>query len=154
VGFLSSVQDVAAYEPSSLGPLEARISGAALERHGDPRELFERARAGDDRASEIVRSVAEGLGVAAANLFALLDPELVVLGGWVPREQDLLLDRAREVAARLAPGGVAPIVLATLGDDAALLGAINIARRLVRERRDGPGGDGSTTAAREPTAGA
>lgn len=134
VGFLSSVHDIA-YRSTNVGPLEAKISGAALERYGDPREIFERARDGDKPAQEIVRSVADGLGVAAANLFALLDPQLVVLGGWVPREEDLLLDRVREIAARLAPGA-APIVLAELGDDAALLGAVDTGHRLAQGRRE------------------
>jgi predicted NBD/HSP70 family sugar kinase len=79
IGFLSSVQDVTR-QPTNVGPLEARVSGTALEQHGDPRQIFARARN------------------------ALLDPELVVLGGWIPRERDLLLDRVCEVAARLAPG--------------------------------------------------
>jgi predicted NBD/HSP70 family sugar kinase len=102
--------------------LEARVSGATLEQHGDPRRIFARARNGDNFAQERVSSIADGLGVAIANVFALLDPELVVLGGWIPRERDLLLDRVCGVAARLAPGAV-PVAVAKLGDDAALLGA-------------------------------
>jgi predicted NBD/HSP70 family sugar kinase len=103
IGFLSSVQDVTR-QPTNVGPLEARVSGTALEQHGDPRQIFARARNGDNFAQGLVSSIADGLGVAVANVFALLDPELVVLGGWIPRERDLLLDRVCEVAARLAPG--------------------------------------------------
>jgi hypothetical protein len=54
----------------------------------------------------------------------------VVLGGWIPRERDLLLDRVCEVAAQLAPGA-APVAVAKLGDDAALLGAISVAYQLL-----------------------
>ena len=137
IGFLSSVQDVTR-QPTNVGPLEARVSGAALEQYGDPRTIFERARNGDKSAQEIVGSVADGLGVAVANLFALVDPELVVLGGWIPRERDLLLDRVREVADRLAPGA-APVAVAELGDDAALLGAISVAYQLVNGSRESRG---------------
>lgn len=128
IGFFSSVEDVARL-PSNVGALEERISGAALERYGNPREIFEHARAGKQSAREIVDSVADGVGVAVANLFALLDPERVILGGWIPREQDLLIDRIREVAEQLAPRSVS-VVPAELGDDAAVLGAISIAHQL------------------------
>lgn len=144
VGFLSSVQDISRH-PSNVGPLEERISGAALERHGDPREIFDRARGGDEPALEIVCSVADGLGVAVANLFALVDPELVVLGGWIPRERDLLLGRIREVAARLAPGA-APVAVARLDDDAALIGAIDVAYQLLNGSRDSKGNSMSPAA--------
>jgi len=137
IGFLSSVQDVTR-QPTNVGPLEARVSGAALEQHSDPRTIFERAHNGDKSAQEIVGSVADGLGLAVANLFALVDPELVVLGGWIPRERDLLLDRVREVAHRLAPG-TAPVAVAELGDDAALLGAIGVAYQLVNGSRESKG---------------
>ncbi len=131
------MQDVTR-QPTNVGPLEARVSGAALEQHSDPRTIFERAHNGDKSAQEIVGSVADGLGVAVANLFALVDPELVVLGGWIPRERDLLLDRVREVAHRLAPG-TAPVAVAELGDDAALLGAIGVAYQLVNGSRESKG---------------
>jgi len=125
IGLLSSVGDIFR-QPSSVGPLESRISGAALEQHGDPCEIFEQARAGESAAREIVDSVADGLGLAVANLFALLEPELVVLGGWIPKEQDLLVERIQRVASRLAPGST-PIAVAKLDDNAALLGALSIA---------------------------
>lgn len=131
IGFFSSVEDVGR-RPTNVGSLEARISGAALERYGNPRKIFERARVGEESAREIVGSVADGLGVAVANLFALLDPERVVLGGWIPREQDLLIDRIREVAGRLAPGSTS-VIPAELGDDAAVLGAISGAHQLANE---------------------
>ncbi len=61
-----------------------------------------------------------------------------MLGGWIPRERDLLLDRVREVAHRLAPG-TAPVAVAELGDDAALLGAIGVAYQLVNGPRESKG---------------
>jgi glucokinase len=128
IGFLSSVEDVAR-RPTDVGSLEAKVSGAALERYGNPREIFERARAGEEAARRIVGSVADELGVAVANLFAMLDPQQVVLGGWITREQDLLFDHVCRVAAQLAPGS-APVLLAELGDDAALLGAASVAHQL------------------------
>ncbi len=52
-----------------------------------------------------------------------------MLGGWITRERDLLFDHICRVAAQLAPGS-APVLLAELGDDAALLGAASVARQL------------------------
>ena len=128
IGFLSSVEDIER-KSTNVGSLEGKISGAALERYGNPRKIFERARAGEAAARRIVGSVADGLGVAVANVFALLDPQQVVLGGWITREQDLLFDHVCRVAAQLAPGS-APVLLAELGDDATLLGAASVAHQL------------------------
>jgi predicted NBD/HSP70 family sugar kinase len=102
------------------------------------KKVFEAARAGDPAALLAVRQEAERLAVVVASVSAVLDPDLVVLGGGVAHSADLLLGPVRETLPRLTPlrPRVAP---SALGDGAVLLGAIatalGTARPLVFERR-------------------
>jgi predicted NBD/HSP70 family sugar kinase len=77
-----------------------------------------------------VRDVAESLGRAIASLVNTLNPELIMLGGYLSE----LLDIARpeiEVAllryALTAPGRTVQLAQPTFGDDSALLGAAEVA---------------------------
>ncbi|HYM68813.1 MAG TPA: ROK family protein [bacterium] len=96
--------------------------------------VFAAARDGDADAREVVAATADALAVAVANIGALLDPDVIVLGGGVMRSSDLLLDRIRAHVAAALPGGPA-IVRAQLGDQGTVMGAV--ARALVFE--PGPG---------------
>ncbi len=92
--------------------------------------IFEAARAGDGVAVSVVRDTARYIGMAIANLVAILDPEIVVLGGLIAEAGDLLVEPARvEVARRVSPALSAAlrIVPGTLGADAAALGAARAA---------------------------
>lgn len=90
------------------------------------------AREGDPAALECVRIIGEALGQGLADLAALLDPGVFVVGGGVADAGELLLGPAREVFAQHLTGGPyrphAPIVLASLGNDAGLVGAADLAR--------------------------
>ncbi len=88
------------------------------------------ARAGDGVAISVVRDTARYLGMAIANVVALLDPDVVVLGGFIPDAADLLLAACRtEVSRRLPPSMMAhlELVAGTLRQDAAALGAARAA---------------------------
>jgi len=94
------------------------------------------ARDGDELARDLLTAMAHHLGVGTAILCGVLDPALVVLGGGVSAVGDLLLRPVQEsfqahlTAHRHRP--VAPIRLATLGNDAGLLGAAALARANAR----------------------
>ena len=93
------------------------------------------AREGDPAAVEIFTAMGRWLGRGIANLAAIIDPSVVVIGGGVSEAGDLLLAPAREVfAATLTGRGfrpAAPIRLAALGPGAGLVGAADLARRRV-----------------------
>ncbi|MFL6128089.1 MAG: ROK family glucokinase [Mycobacteriales bacterium] len=93
------------------------------------------AREGDPAAVEIFTAMGRWLGRGIANLAAVIDPSVVVIGGGVSEAGDLLLTPAREAfAATLTGRGfrpVAPVRLAALGPDAGLVGAADLARRRV-----------------------
>jgi glucokinase len=65
-------------------------------------------------------------------LSAILDPEIVVIGGGVSQAGDLLLEPIREACRKYAPaGGFRPelaIVTAEFVNDAGVVGAADLAR--------------------------
>ena len=93
------------------------------------------AREGDPAAVEIFTAMGRWLGRGIANLAAIIDPSVVVIGGGVSEAGDLLLAPAQEAfAANLTGRGfrpAAPIRLAALGPEAGLVGAADLARRRV-----------------------
>jgi predicted NBD/HSP70 family sugar kinase len=93
-------------------------------------EVFELAGSGDTIARAVVDHVASRLGAAIATVCAILDPELVVLGGGIGASP-LLLRPVRGAAAALVPI-TARIETSLLGDRAALQGAIAVALQAAR----------------------
>ncbi|MCQ4214071.1 ROK family transcriptional regulator [Streptomyces longispororuber] len=95
------------------------------------KRIFDAARTGDPAAGTAVRQEGERLALAVASVTAVLDPDLVVLGGGVGRGADLLLTTVAGTLHRLTP--LRPRVEAsTAGDDAVLLGALTTALRAAR----------------------
>ena len=103
---------------------------------------------GDGEAGAVVEHVAARLGSAIATVCAILDPELVVLGGGIG-SSPLLLSPVRGAAAALVPL-TARIETSLLGDQAALRGAIAFALHAARSQLipQGAGGGARRTAAR------
>ena len=92
------------------------------------------AQEGDPFAIERLAVLGMWLGEGIASLAAVLDPGVVVIGGGVSAAGDLLLDPIREhFRANLTGRGHRPeleIRAATLGNDAGLIGAADLARRV------------------------
>jgi len=96
----------------------------------DVHDVFEAARGGDGVAISVVRDTAKYVGMAIANLAAIVDPDVVVLGGVIAGAADLLLEPARAEVSRRMNSTLAAaltIVPAALGDDAAAIGAARAA---------------------------
>jgi len=93
------------------------------------------AREGDPAAAEIFTAMGRWLGRGIADLAAIIDPSVVVVGGGVSEAGDLLLAPARDSFLSTLTGRgfrpAAPIRLAALGPDAGLVGAADLARRRV-----------------------
>ena len=91
--------------------------------------ILEAARAGDGVSVSVIRDTAKYLGMAAANLAALADPEVLVLGGLMASAADLLLEPVRAEISRRLPRPMLDglkVVPAILGEDAAAIGAARI----------------------------
>jgi glucokinase len=88
---------------------------------------------GDPAAEAICTTMGRWLGRGLANLAAVLDPSIFVIGGGVSQAGELLLRPAREEFAHMLTGRgfrpVATIASAALGPDSGLVGAADIARR-------------------------
>ncbi|MFV0459488.1 MAG: ROK family glucokinase [Actinomycetales bacterium] len=93
------------------------------------------AQEGDPACVELLRAFGEGFGEALASITAVLDPELIVIGGGAAAAGDLLLAPMRQAFADHLIGSgyrpLAPITVATLGNDAGMIGAADLARVLV-----------------------
>jgi predicted NBD/HSP70 family sugar kinase len=88
-------------------------------------QVFELAQGGDEEAQAVVDNIAQRLGSAIASVIAVIDPELVVLGGGIGGNPSLLAP-VRATVAQLVPLA-ARIETSILGNRAALSGAIAIA---------------------------
>ena len=88
------------------------------------------ARDGDSVAIAAFATTAEWIGSAAANLVAALDPEAIIIGGGVIDAGEILLGPVRDSLKRHLPFSgkypIPPIVAATLGNDAGLVGAADL----------------------------
>lgn len=118
-----------------LAALAERRSGEGRDPVGEPssaQEVFALADRGDADAREVVDGVARRLGAAIASVIAVVDPELVVLGGGIGSNPSLL-GPVRSTVAELVPL-TARIETSRLGDQAALHGALAAALREAREQ--------------------
>lgn len=90
------------------------------------------AQEGDPGAQRHLAEIGTWLGRGAASIAAVLDPEIIVVGGGVSDAGDLLLDPARAgYAAQLtarAHRPIAPFVRASTGNRAGMIGAADLAR--------------------------
>jgi glucokinase len=103
---------------------------------GDPAALkgdhvTSAAQAGDSASVELLADLGRWVGEGAASVSAILDPELIVIGGGVVAAGDLLIGPAHAAYARNLTGRghrpVADMVPATLGNDAGLIGVAALA---------------------------
>jgi glucokinase len=95
------------------------------------RHLVAAAEAGDAAARSVLAEAGRWLGRGVANLVAVLDPEVVVVGGAVAQAGDLLLEPARSQIPSVLEGSAhrPPVSLlpAALGPSAGAVGAALLA---------------------------
>jgi predicted NBD/HSP70 family sugar kinase len=129
-----------AFLPLVDGGLESAVSSAAVvkaarergARLRTARSVFAAAADGDGRAREIVAGEAAVVARALVAIVAVVDPELIVLGGGIGRAPGF----ADEVAAEL--GRLSPVVpevrTSALGDDAVVDGCLAVGGEELWER--------------------
>jgi predicted NBD/HSP70 family sugar kinase len=113
--------------PSRYRDLEGGTAAGAT----DAAAVFARAAEGDPAARQAVEEVFDALGAAVVNVAALLDPQVIVLGGGLTKNGPLMLER---LVARLAESVPYPprLVASELGDAAVSEGAALIAFSLAK----------------------
>jgi predicted NBD/HSP70 family sugar kinase len=93
-------------------------------------QVLDAARQGDGVSISVVRDTAKYLGMAAANLVAIADPEMLVLGGIMSSSSDLFMEPVRTEITRRLPGSIMQalaVAPAMLGADAPAIGAARLA---------------------------
>ncbi len=100
--------------------------------------VFALAAAGDALAGGVVADAASALGLAVAWIAVLADPQVIILGGGVAAQGEALRAAVEAQAASSAGGRLPPVVLAVLGADAQLFGALREAMLLAGLDPDQP----------------
>lgn len=114
-------RDLVAVEPD--GPT-ARKAGMAS---ANGIHLTSAALEGDTSAARMIGEMGTWLGLGIANLVAILDPDVFVIGGGVSRAGNILLEPARQAVEATLEGSKyrsrTRVVGSALGEDSALVGA-------------------------------
>jgi predicted NBD/HSP70 family sugar kinase len=132
------------HDPDNLrrGALEGAVGasgivdvarGVGMKAPRTPKAVFAAARKGDVSALTVVEQVAERIALSVAAVVSVVDPELVILGGGVGRNGDLLLEPVRRELASLSPFQPR-IEISALGEEAALNGAVATALQAAQDR--------------------
>lgn len=135
-GHLPLVADGRPCNCGQHGCWEQYASGSALTRAARDQlpgvDIVAALRAGDPAAIALLAEVGHWLGAGIAAVAAVLDPAVVLVGGGVVANGDLLLDPARAEFRRRLPAAehrpVATILPARLGNEAGMVGAADLAR--------------------------
>jgi predicted NBD/HSP70 family sugar kinase len=105
-----------------------RSDGTSLTPPYEPRAIFAAARGGDALAAAVVGETAHRIAAHIAPIAAVADVALVVLGGGIGANGDLLLEPVRDRLAKWMP--YPPRVeISSLGEAAVLMGALAIGLR-------------------------
>jgi predicted NBD/HSP70 family sugar kinase len=124
-----------AIDPSAEGvaALAARLAaersgGTSLTPPYEPRAIFAAARGGDGLAGAVVEEIAHRIAAHIAPIAAVADVALVVLGGGIGANGDLLLAPVRERLATWMPYPP-QVEISSLGEAAVLMGALAVGLR-------------------------
>src|SRR4029078_8212933 len=118
---------------SALGEDAVRRLATAVGAPRSTTKLFAAARRGDPAAAGCVSTSAERIALAIATFVPVLDPALVVLGGSIGTQGDLLLEPIRRELERLSPFRPR-IEVSALGEDAVVTGAVATALSEAQEQ--------------------
>jgi len=123
---------------TGFGALESIASGSGVARRArkllqelelpcqddlSSEDVFNAARLGNGWATQVVAETVDYLSFAVAAISALIDPEVIVLGGGVARSADLLIPPMLKRLEGVVPS-LPRLIQSTLGFRAAVMGAI------------------------------
>jgi glucokinase len=128
-GLMRHVRELITARADDARHLLARANGSVDQLKGA--HITEAAQDGDSLAIEAFNITAHHLGAGLASLCVILDPEIIVIGGGVIDAGELLLAPTEaSLKAHMPFAGKHPyprIVAASLGNDAGLVGAADLA---------------------------
>jgi glucokinase len=113
-------------------PASSAASNLAAER--DAYFVFEAFRRGDSIARSVLERIFTMLGVGIVNIVAILDPDLIVLGGGIAKgAPEFMLSTAGKIVQHIYKENAPPIKLSALEDKAQTFGAIHSALTLAQQ---------------------
>ncbi|MYV99926.1 ROK family protein, partial [Streptomyces sp. SID3343] len=92
---------------------------------------------GDPGAQAAVAAYARALAAGVGAMVLAMDPRLIVLGGTLPGAGAAVVDDVRGHLADICYD-VPPVVLSALTEDAVVVGGVEAARDLLRDRLPAP----------------
>ncbi len=94
--------------------------------------VFDAADNGDETAMEIIDDFVKYVAIGVVNLINIFQPEAVVIGGGVCAQGDKLTEPLKKICAEKVYGGELKtrISIASLGNDAGIIGAALLGKRL------------------------
>ena len=125
-------------DPSAtqIAELSAEVAeqheGTSLRAPFEARSVFDAARQGDEAARLVVAEVGRRIALHLAPVAAVVDVELVVLGGGIGSNGDLLLEPVRRLLASWLPYPP-QVEVSTVGEAAVLAGALAVGVRAALE---------------------
>lgn len=110
----------------SLVRADSEADADHLLRHLTPEKVFEAARSGEAEALEILKQYSQMIASALRQISVVLAPDLIVLGGGVGGNGDVLLPLLRQIISEQFP--VQPqLICSKLGEQAVVTGAVQVA---------------------------
>lgn len=111
-------------EDGNSSSMMGKIGGDLSKING--KVIFEAAKEGDKVANEAVERLVKYLAIGITNIIAVIDPEIIALGGGISSAGEFLLEKVRKEVNRIRYMPMMPvgkIVLAKLGNEAGIIGA-------------------------------
>lgn len=102
------------------------------------RRIFAAARKGDPVCIRAIDRMAEVLGMGIANICCVLNPQIVVLGGGIMAQEDILKPKIRACLDRYLVSSIAKktnLVMAEYKNDAGMVGALYHFKNMQAERK-------------------
>lgn len=118
-------------EQYASGTSIAAIASERLGKTVSAKQVFEAVRKGAPAETKVVEQAADHLGYAIAAVYQLLDPEVIVLGGSVTRDSDVLLPMVKAALDRYlqaVPGRVPRLTISPFDGEQVIRGAVWFAR--------------------------
>ena len=92
------------------------------------KDIFDAAKAGDDIAIQLVDEVCGILGGALSNISAVVNPEVIVIGGGVSKAGSILIENVQKhfIETSFHACRDTKFALAKLGNDAGMYGCVKM----------------------------
>ena len=102
----------------------ARIASLEHKKELSTKDVFDLYTKNDEKINVVINNWINNISIGIANIIAVIDPEVIVLGGAVPINNPYLIPKIIEaVKKKVADPNMVDIRVAQIGDNAGLIGA-------------------------------